>query len=236
MVALFALGVAIFALAHTAPLPFLLEAFRPKQSLWRVPGQPGAAPAIYLTFDDGPNREWTPPLLDTLAATGARATFFLIDEHITDETRHIVRRIADEGHAIGLHSATRRLMIEPAADLATLLDRNAERIRTITGQEPCRLFRPHAGWRSGEMYAGLTRAGYRLAGWSWGMWDFDWGRSRNADRLAERLAGKASDGDIIVIHDGHHKDASADRRHAAQTVRRLVPSLTARGFAFKPLC
>jgi peptidoglycan/xylan/chitin deacetylase (PgdA/CDA1 family) len=53
---------------------------------------------------------WT-PLLDALAATDARATFFLIDEHITDETRSIVRRIAEEGHAIGLHSGTRRLMI-----------------------------------------------------------------------------------------------------------------------------
>ncbi len=236
MIALVALGVAIFALAHTAPAPFLLEAFRPKQSLWRMPGQPGAAPSIYLTFDDGPNRDWTPPLLDALAATDARATFFLIDDYITGETTDIVRRIADEGHAIGLHSATRRLMIEPASDLAARLDRNAERIRAITGREPCRLFRPHAGWRSGEMYAGLAKAGYRLAGWSWGMWDFDWGRRRRADRLAPRLVRMASDGDIIVIHDGHHKDPRADRRHAAETVRRLVPSLTARGFAFKPLC
>ena len=236
MIAIFALVVAVVALAHTVPGPFLLEAFRPKQSLWRMPEEPGPAASIYLTFDDGPNPDWTPPLLETLAATQARATFFLIDDHITDETRDIVRRIADEGHAIGLHSGTRRLMIEPAADLAARLDRNAERIRAITGQEPCRLFRPHAGWRSGEMYDGLGRAGYRLAGWSWGMWDFDWGRRRNAGRLAARLAGKASDGDIIVIHDGHHKDPRADRRHAAETIARLVPALTARGFAFKPLC
>jgi peptidoglycan-N-acetylglucosamine deacetylase len=235
VIALFALGVAIIALAHTAPLPFLLEAFKPKQSVWRMPEQAGA-PSIYLTFDDGPNRAWTPPLLDALAATEARATFFLIDDHINDETRDIVKRIADEGHAIGLHSGTRWLMIEPAADLATRLDRNADRIRAITGREPCRLFRPHAGWRSGEMYAGLAKAGYRLAGWSSGMWDFDWGRTRRAERLAARLAGKASDGDIIVIHDGHHKDPTADRRHAADTVRRLVPSLTARGFAFKTMC
>jgi len=236
VIAIFALVVAVVALAHTVPGPFLLEAFRPKQSLWRMPEEPGPAASIYLTFDDGPNPDWTPPLLETLAATQARATFFLIDDHITDETRDIVRRIADEGHAIGLHSGTRRLMIEPAADLAARLDRNAERIRAITGQEPCRLFRPHAGWRSGEMYDGLGRAGYRLAGWSWGMWDFDWGRRRNAGRLAARLAGKASDGDIIVIHDGHHKDPRADRRHAAETIARLVPALTARGFAFKPLC
>jgi len=236
VIAFFALGLAIIALAHTAPAPFLLEAFRPKQSLWRMPEEPGAASSIYLTVDDGPNRDWTPPLLDTLAATGARATFFLIDDHITDDTRDIVKRIADEGHAIGLHGGTRRLMIEPASGLAALLDHHAERIQAITGREPCRLFRPHAGWRSGEMYIGLSKAGYRLAGWSWGMWDFDWGRKRDAERLAARFGRKASDGDIIVIHDGHHKDPRADRRHAAETVRRLVPPLTARGFVFKPLC
>lgn len=236
MIALFLIGVAIVALAHTAPMPFLLEAFQPEQSLWRMPEQSKQAPTIYLTFDDGPNPEWTPPLLDALAATGARATFFLIDEHITADTSAIVKRIADEGHAIGLHSGTRKLMITSAEDLAALLDHNADRIEAITGREPCRLFRPHAGWRSGEMYIGLGKAGYRLAGWTWGMWDFDWGRKRTADRLTARLAGKASDGDIIVIHDGHHKDPRADRRHAAETVNRLVPLLSTKGFAFKPLC
>jgi peptidoglycan/xylan/chitin deacetylase (PgdA/CDA1 family) len=235
VLALLLLGVAVLALAHTAPFPFLFEAFRPSQSIWRIDARP-AEPSIYLTFDDGPNPVWTPPLLDALAATDARATFFLIDGHITDDTRDIVRRIADDGHAIGLHSGTRRLMIESADDLAALLDRNAGRIRDITGREPCRLFRPHAGWRSGEMYGGLAKAGYRLAGWTWGMWDFDWGRARNADRLTPRLARKASDGDIIVIHDGHHKDPRAERAHAGETVRRLVPVLKARGFVFRPLC
>jgi peptidoglycan-N-acetylglucosamine deacetylase len=236
VIAWLAIGLSLFVLAHTAPFPFLLEAFKPRQSLWRVDSDAVAGIDVYLTFDDGPNPVWTPPLLDALADTQARATFFLIDDHITGETITIVKRIADEGHAIGLHSGTRRLMITSAAGLAALLDRNAARIEAITGRPPCRLFRPHAGWRSGEMYGGLAQAGYRLAGWSWGMWDFDWGRQRRADRLAPRLARKAADGDIIVIHDGHHKNPRADRRHAAETVRRWVPPLKARGVAFRALC
>jgi peptidoglycan-N-acetylglucosamine deacetylase len=236
VIALVAIVLGVVALAHTAPFPFLLESFRPKQSLWHVDPRTTAGPSIYLTFDDGPNPDWTPPLLDALAATGARATFFLIDDHISDETRDVVKRIADEGHAIGLHSGTRRLMITSPDDLAALLEHNAGRISAITGRAPCKLFRPHAGWRSGDMYRGLKESGYQLAGWSWGMWDFDWGRERTAERLAPRLAKKASAGDIIVIHDGHHKDPRADRRHAAETVRRLVPSLQARGFALKGLC
>jgi peptidoglycan/xylan/chitin deacetylase (PgdA/CDA1 family) len=231
-----ALAVGLALLAHTAPFPFLLEAFRPARSIWRLPSPANAGPAIYLTFDDGPNADWTPPLVDALRDTGAHATFFLIDQHITESTAAIVRRIADDGHAIGLHSGTRRLMIQDPDDLAVTLQQAAQRIEAITSRPPCRLFRPHAGWRSGTMYRGLDRIGYRLAGWTWGMWDFDWGRERRADRLAPRLAHKASDGDIIVIHDGHHVNPRADRRHAAETVRRLVPELRARGFVFKPLC
>jgi peptidoglycan/xylan/chitin deacetylase (PgdA/CDA1 family) len=230
------LAAAIVGLAHTAPFPFLLEAFKPSRSVWHVAPPPGGAPSIYLTFDDGPNPDWTPPLLDALREADVRATFFLIDEHIGADTAPIVKRIADDGHAIGLHSATRRLMIESPDDLATILHNAALRIAAITGRAPCPLFRPHAGWRSGTMYRGLDQAGYRLAGWTWGMWDFDWWRRPNSDQLAARLARKASAGDIIVIHDGHHKDARADRRHAAETVRWLSPKLRSRGFTFKPLC
>ena len=68
------------------------------------------------------------------------------------------------------------------------------------------------------------------------MWDWDWWRTPDADRVSQRLARKASAGDIIVIHDGHHKSPEVDRRHAAETVRQLVPVLRRRGFAFAPLC
>jgi peptidoglycan/xylan/chitin deacetylase (PgdA/CDA1 family) len=219
-----------------APFPFLLEAFRPSRSLWHVKAPAGAPPTLYFTFDDGPNALWTPALLDALRDTGVRATFFLIDEHITDDTAPIVRRMAAEGHAIGLHSGTRRLMIMSPDALARRLQLAASRIQGITGREPCRLFRPHAGWRSATMYAGLKKADYRLAGWSWGMWDWDWWRTPRADRIGQRIVRKASAGDIIVIHDGHHKNPRADRRHAAETIRRIAPLMRARGFAFGTLC
>ncbi|MGH2375520.1 MAG: hypothetical protein ACRDIC_18870 [bacterium] len=86
------------------------------------------------------------------------------------------------------------------------------------------------------MYRGLKEAGYTLVGWSWGMWDWDWWRDPEAERAAARLLRKASPGDIIVIHDGHHKNPKADRRHAAGTVRLLVPALRQRGFDFARFC
>jgi peptidoglycan/xylan/chitin deacetylase (PgdA/CDA1 family) len=236
MVVLLAIVIGAVAAAHMVPFPFLFEAFRPSGSLWHVKHARGSPPTLYFTFDDGPNVQWTPPLLDALHDTDVRATFFLIDEHITQETARIVRRIADEGHAIGLHTGTRSLMVMSPRRLEERLERAAARVRTITGHEPCRLFRPHAGWRSLTMYAGLDRAGYRLTGWSWGMWDWDWWRTPRAARIAQRLARQASAGDIIVIHDGHHKNPHADRSHAGTTMRALVPVLRERGFRFAPLC
>jgi peptidoglycan/xylan/chitin deacetylase (PgdA/CDA1 family) len=223
-------------LSHTAPAPFVFEAFRPAKSIWRVSPQPGAPPTIYLTFDDGPNAAWTPALLDALAAEHAQATFFLIDDHITDETTPLVRRIASDGHAIALHSGTRRPVVTPPEILAGQLKHAADRIASITGQTPCPLFRPHAGWRSASMYEALDRNGYRLAGWSWGMWDWSWWRQADGARTAKRLAKKASAGDIVVMHDGHHKNPRADRRQTAEAVRVLVPALRAKGFVFGRLC
>jgi len=236
MLIAFVVVVCAAVLSHMVPFPFLLEAFRPAKSVWHIPPRPDEPPTIYLTFDDGPNPDWTPALLDALADVKVPATFFLIDQYITPETAPIVRRIAEEGHAIALHSNTRRPMIQSPDAVAAMLERQAARITEITGRQPCRLFRPHGGWRSATMYDGIDRAGYRLAGWSWGMWDWHWWKDPRADEVVPRLSRKASAGDIIVIHDGHHKNPRADRRHAGETVRRLVPLLRARQFTFGKLC
>jgi len=68
------------------------------------------------------------------------------------------------------------------------------------------------------------------------LWDFNWLRQRNPDDIVLRLADHASDGDIIVIHDGHHENPSADRRYAVETLDRLIPELRARGFQFGTIC
>jgi peptidoglycan-N-acetylglucosamine deacetylase len=222
-------------LAHSAPFPFLLEAFRPSRSVWRMPQTDGSR-HVYLTFDDGPNAAWTPQVLDALRDVGATATFFLIPDHIVPDTEGVVRRIVAEGHAVALHSGSRRPMVMPPDALAAQLQAATDRIARLTGRAPCRLFRPHAGWRSATMYEALERLDFRLAGWSWGMWDWNWWQQPQAAAVARRLERKASPGDIIVIHDGHHADPARDRSHAGGAVRLLVPALRHRGFTFAALC
>lgn len=229
-----AVGAGLVALAHTAPFAFLLEALQRDESVWRLPADP-AAPTVYLTYDDGPNPTATPELLDVLARERAAATFFLIDDHLTEETAPIVGRMFAEGHGVGLHSNARWLMLRTPEAIADRLRQFADRIERLTGGRPCRFFRPHAGWRSGALYEALDRAGYRLAGWSWGLWDWNWWRPREAASLAERLARRADAGDVIVMHDGHHRDPRADRRHAIEATAQLIPALRARRFLFDRL-
>jgi peptidoglycan/xylan/chitin deacetylase (PgdA/CDA1 family) len=230
-----AVSAAVLVLAHTAPFPFLLEGIRRGDSLWHAPAAP-VAPSVYLTFDDGPNPTATPALLDTLARHGVHATFFVIDKHLTRDTAPIVRRAFEDGHAVALHSHTRTLMFKTPDGLATTLQRAAERMEQLTGHLPCRAFRPHAGNRSVPMLIGAARAGYRIIGWGWMLWDFNWLRAKTADALVPRLVDRASPGDIVVIHDGHHEDPRSDRRYAVETVDQLIPALRVRGFEFGTIC
>ena len=94
--------IGVVVLAHVAPFPFLLDVT--DDTVWRMPRT--ATPTIYLTFDDGPNPDATPQLLDTLARHGVPATFFVIDKHLTRDTASIVRRAFEDGmplRSIGIH-------------------------------------------------------------------------------------------------------------------------------------
>jgi peptidoglycan/xylan/chitin deacetylase (PgdA/CDA1 family) len=225
---------AVMALAHTAPFPFVLDALHAKRVTWRMPHDSGP-PTIYLTYDDGPNPAATPQLLDALEEHGVKATFFLIEKHLTAETAPIVRRIAEGGHRIGLHSHTRGKMLLTPEQLAQTLTAFAGRVESITGRAPCPAFRPHAGWRSSQMLQGLDRIDYQLVGWGFMLWDFDFFRERSV-RIVPRLVRNASPGDIIVIHDGHHEDPRANRQYAIAVTNALIPELRSKGFEFGTIC
>ena len=228
------IALAITTVAHMLPAPFVLEWLAGERAVWRIP--PVQTPTVYLTYDDGPNPATTPDLLDVLAREGVHATFFLIDEHITAETAFIVRRTLADGHAVGLHSSTRRFMLMSPAELGRTLMATAARIETIAGRPPCRAFRPHAGWRGGQMYEGLREVDYQLVGWGWMLWDFNWFRPRAADSTFRRIAPRVSGGDIVVMHDGDESAPTRDQRHTVEATARLIPALRARGFAFGKIC
>ena len=228
------IGFAVVALAHTAPVPFLLDAMAGDRALWHMPR--GLPATVYLSYDDGPNPTTTPDLLDVLAREQVRATFFLIDEHITDETVPILSRMIAEGHAIGLHSATRADMLLSPEAWERKLTAAADRIEKLGGMRPCRAFRPHAGWRGGQMYDGLRRLDYTLVGWGWMLWDWNWFRARTAESTLGRIPARVSAGDIVVMHDGDESAPRKDQRHTVEATSRLIPDLRARGLTFGTVC
>jgi chitooligosaccharide deacetylase len=227
-----ACGIAM--LVHTLPVPFLLDAMAGNRGVWHMPRtQPTT---IYLTYDDGPNPSTTPALLDALAREDVYATFFLIDEHVTEETAPIIRRMFADGHAVGLHSGNRWELLRSSTNMARLLTIHADRIESLAGTRPCRAFRPHGGWRSDSMYKGLRAIDYRLIGWGWMLWDVDPLHARTADRIVLRVAPRVRGGDIIVMHDGDYTAPRAPQPHTVEATSRLIPLLRDRGFAFNTVC
>ena len=223
----------IVVLTHIAPFPFLFDYFFGKTAVWRLAS--GATKTVYLTYDDGPNPDATPALLDLLREKQARATFFLIPAYINSETEPIVRRMSEEGHSVAVHSADRWLMLRTPDGVARKLKESAARIESL-GVTPCAMFRPHAGWRSLTLISGVRRAGFRLAGWSWMTWDWVWFRERTPERVTRQIVSHSAPGKIIVIHDGHHRNPRADRRYAVAASARIIDELRARGYAFGALC
>jgi peptidoglycan-N-acetylglucosamine deacetylase len=231
---LIAIGAGLVALAHTAPAPFLLDALAGPRSVWHMPNR--EPPTLYFTFDDGPNPTTTPALLDVLARERVQATFFLIDRHITDRTAPLVARMFADGHAVALHSHTRAYMVMSPDAFARTLAAAADHIEHAAAHRPCRAFRPHAGWRSASMYAGLKKIDYRLVGWSWMLWDWNWFQRRTSDAVVERVLERAHGGDIVVMHDGDESAPFADQRYTVEATARLIPELRARGFVFGTIC
>jgi peptidoglycan/xylan/chitin deacetylase (PgdA/CDA1 family) len=216
------------------PVPFLLDAMAGGRGVWHMPRTKPAT--IYLTYDDGPNPSTTPDLLDALAREGVHATFFLIDEHVTDETAPIIRRMFADGHAVALHSGKRWDLLRSSTNIARLLTANADRVDSLAGTRPCRAFRPHGGWRSYSMYKGLRQIDYRLIGWGWRLWDVDPLHARTADRIIRRIVPRVRAGDIIVMHDGNHAAPRAPQPQTVDATARMIPLLRERGFAFASVC
>src|SRR5262249_8022340 len=121
---------------------------------------------IALTFDDGPDPEVTPRILELLAAHGQRATFFVIGRRAEAEPA-LVRAIAEQGHAIGNHSYTHAWLtpLWRTERLAPVLLRGQEVLERVAGVRP-RWFRPPVGLFGPRVAPAARRAGLALVGWT----------------------------------------------------------------------
>jgi peptidoglycan/xylan/chitin deacetylase (PgdA/CDA1 family) len=189
---------------------------------------PGSGKRVALTFDDGPNPDATPLVLDALRDRGVRATFFVLGRH-ADQWPDLVRRVADEGHAIGNHGwYHRKLHFRSPEYVRDDLTRGTRSIEAACGVHPG-LFRAPHGFRSPWVTSIARSLGQRTVGWSLGVWDSD---RPGVDAIVERTVNGAKPGSILLLHDGDGYDPRGDRVQTARAVPLIVDRLLAQGYQF----
>jgi peptidoglycan/xylan/chitin deacetylase (PgdA/CDA1 family) len=186
---------------------------------------------VALTFDDGPNPEATPRILDALAEADVKATFFLLGRHV-DRWPDIARRVATDGHVVANHGWHHRKLHSALPARARLdLEMGTRSIERATGVRP-RLFRAPHGFRAPWVTPIAASLGQRTIGWSLGVWDSD---RPGAQAIVDRTVVGARPGAIVLLHDGDGYDPLGDRLQTAEAVPLIVRELHGRGYRFAPV-
>lgn len=188
-------------------------------------------PTVYLTFDDGPS-QLTPKVLDILRDEGVQATFFVLGEQ-AQARPEIVRRIVEEGHAVGNHTYNHRYK-ELYSDFSVFWDqvqRTEKVLADITG-ERTRLVRAPGGtfgYFDAFYYYYLSLAGYAVYDWN-----IDSEDSRRHGMTAESIyrtveKGPFRDELIVLMHD------SSRHEESVKALPRIIRLFKEKGYSFAPL-
>jgi peptidoglycan/xylan/chitin deacetylase (PgdA/CDA1 family) len=153
---------------------------------------------VYFTFDDGPHPEYTPRLLDELAAHCLRATFFVIGSQVQQHPQ-IVRRILAEGHALGSHSWSHLPPERTSASALAMEMRQTSRLIEQIAGVPTNLCRPPYGALSAAKLFRLW--GIRQTVVLWSVDPRDYACQSSAELEALLRGATLGPGDIVLLHD-----------------------------------
>lgn len=153
---------------------------------------------VALTFDDGPDPEYTLKLLDVLASEHVPATFFLVGEKAV-KYPEIVKEIQAQGHQIGVHCQQHRYawFMGPWATWQTW-DEGVKTIEQITGQEVTWIRPP---WGTFNLALWFWMRSRRKRAVLWNVEGHDWKASSSPQQISERILKRTREGAIIVLHD-----------------------------------
>ncbi len=177
--------------------------------------------SVLLTFDDGPDPEVTPAVLERLARFQARAVFFVVGCRI-GRAPHLLTRIVQEGHLIGNHSYAHWLG-EPPGVYACYRDFShcQSAVQTRCDRRPSLFRAPLGAWQWAPLAAArLCRL--RPVHWSLDVRDWMLRDDISAAAAGQKLAGLARPRDIVLLHD--------DNRCVLAILDCLLRSLRDRGF------
>ena len=166
-----------------------------------------------LTFDDGPDPDATPAVLDALEVP---ATFFVVGEQLLLHNE-LGKEIVDRGHAVGLHGFAHiehDTLIDPRDDLRRGLDA----VEAACGVRPA-LFRPPYGRFSETSYTACTELGLEPVYWS--SWAMDWEPLPPA-RLVDLVTRDLEAGAIVLLHDSPRYAERSSAKPTAEAVPAIV--------------
>ena len=149
-------------------------------------------PALYLSFDDGPNSEVTPWVLDTLKKYNAKATFFCIGKK-AETNPEIYSQILAQGHSVGNHSYSH------PNGWKTSFSEYIEDVARCSIAIKSKLFRPPYGRIGLRQMLALQKKKYRIVLWDVLSGDFDPKLSK--EQCLKNVLQNSKNGSIIVFHD-----------------------------------
>lgn len=205
-----AAGVVVFVVAFVGGVGSLPQVVRPVEAAdvpviepvvvkaqTRLPDMSvdcGKVACLALTFDDGPSAERTPRVLDILDAHHAKATFFVLGQHVPGNEA-LLKRMHASGHEIGNHTWSHRKINELSPqELQDEVARAQEAI-TAAGVPTPRLFRPPYG-----LFNPMIRSHVPMTVVSWNIDPEDW-LARKPEKIVEHVVAHAKPGAIVVLHD-----------------------------------
>ncbi len=194
-----------------------------------VPRQAPVGRRVALTFDDGPDPEWTPAIADTLKRLAVPATFFVVGERVVEHPG-VVSDLREDGFEIGNHTFSHADLTDAGGlrDLQISLTDSAisgaAGIRARFVRPPYSSTPAAVDPDQARSYAEIAGRGYVIALANYD--SVDW-RRPGVDRIVRHATPPGDKGGVILMHDG-----GGDRSQTVAALERLVPELRSRGFEF----
>ncbi|MGW1051212.1 polysaccharide deacetylase family protein [Streptomyces sp. NPDC002521] len=181
----------------------------------------GRGRRMMLTFDDGPNPDYTPHILDTLDKYDVRAMFFVCGECVADYPE-LVARMADEGHVVGNHTWTHPLLTTlNRKQIHSEMKRTSDIIEHTYGEPPQWFRAPYGAWNRAAFQLGAEMGMEPMA---WTVDTTDW-MEPGTDTIIDRVESGAAPGVVVLSH-----DAGGDRSETVHAIREWLPYLLDSGY------
>lgn len=184
---------------------------------------------IALTFDDGPDSEYTLQLLDLLKENKVKATFFFVAKE-ADKHPDIIEKIIEDGHTLGLHSYEHKHAWLKGRKYTK---QDFEKSVAIVKKHNWTVAFYRPPWGNCNIFTINEAEKYGLQTIFWNVMAQDWRKNITAEQIEQRLLQRVRNKAIICLHDGRGAKGAPGR--TIEALKKVVPELIKNGYRFSSL-